>query len=65
MTEFTIPKEHDIVRLKCDYAGFSAGDEGTVVHVYSPTEEEVEVEFGGGNVISILSRHLEIIWTAN
>lgn len=59
----TIPKEHDVVRLLCDYAGIPKGTEGAVVCVHSPTEEEVEVEFGNCNVISVLSRHLEIIWT--
>ena len=58
-----IPKEHDVVKLVCDYAGLPNGSRGTVVNVYSPTEEEVEVEFANCNVISVLSRHLEIVWT--
>jgi hypothetical protein len=64
MSKIVIPKEHDVVRLLCDYAEISKGTEGTVICVYSPTEEEVEVEFGNCNVISVLSRHLEIIWTS-
>lgn len=64
MTNFVIPKEHDVVRLLCDYAGIPKGSEGTVVCVHSPTEEEVDVEFGDCNVIAVLSRHFEIIWTS-
>lgn len=59
----TIPKEHDVVYLLCDYAGIPKGAKGTVVSVYSPMEEEVDVEFDNGNVVAVLSRHLEIIWT--
>jgi hypothetical protein len=60
---YIIPKEHDVVQLKCDYAGIPAGSRGTVVNIYSPTEEEVAVEFANCNVIDVLSRHLEIVWT--
>ena len=49
------------MRLKYEYAGVPAGSEGTVVHVYSPTEEEVAVEFAGENVVNVLSRWLEIV----
>ena len=63
MSDFVIPKEHDVVRLLYDYAGLPKGSEGTVVSVHSPTEEEVEVEFNGCNIVSVLSRHFEIIWT--
>ena len=58
----SIPKEHDVVRLKREYAGVPAGAEGTVVQVFSPTEEEVGVEFANCHVVAVLSRHLEIIW---
>lgn len=58
-------KEHDIVRLKCDYAGVASGSEGTVVHTYSSVEEEVEVEFQGRGVIAVLARFLDIICTPN
>lgn len=57
-----IPREHDVVRLKRDCAGVASGSEGTVVNVYSPTEETVEVEFEDGNVISVLARWLDITW---
>jgi len=60
-----IPVEHAVVKLKCEYAGVPAGSEGTVVQVYSPTEEEVGVEFAGGNVVSVMSRWLEIVWSPN
>jgi hypothetical protein len=57
------PKEHDVVRLKTEYAGVPIGTKGVVVSTYSPDEEEIEVEFDNGNVVSVLSRYLDIVWT--
>lgn len=63
----SIPMEHAVVRFKAAYGTVPVGSVGTVVHVYSPFEEEVEVEVIIDNkptVVNVLSRCLEEYKTA-
>ena len=47
--------EFDIVRLKCDFHGLSAGTIGTIVHEYDGIVFEVEFIDNNGNTLDVLT----------
>ena len=48
-------KELDIVKLKCDEQGLTAGTEGTIVLEYDETAFEVEFFDNNGETIDVLT----------
>lgn len=53
--------ELDIVRLKCDFHGLSAGTIGTIVYEYDGTVFEVEFIDNNGNTLDVLTIPVEKI----
>ena len=54
-------KELDIVKLKCDFHGLSAGTIGTIVLEYDGTVFEVEFIDNNGDTIDVLTTPAEKI----
>lgn len=54
-------KELDVVRLKSDFRGLTAGTEGTIVLEYDDTAFEVEFFDKDGDTIDVITTPAEII----
>lgn len=54
-------KEFDVVKLKCDFQGITAGTEGAIVLEYDGTAFEVEFFDKEGNTVCVATTLADII----
>ena len=54
-------KELDVVRLKSDFQGITAGTEGTILLEYDGTAFEVEFFDKDGETTEVVTTHVDVI----